>query len=95
MMPCKPSENFRKVKTGDIIDEEKSVRWNREEVERLKEAYGEEVKRLNREKNALVTSATDRAIRLIAEETGLCEKKARLIFEAAPSNACEMFSCFE
>lgn len=32
--PTQPT--LKKYKTGDIIDEEKSVRWNKEEVERLK-----------------------------------------------------------
>lgn len=41
---------LKKYKTGDIIDEEKSVRWNKEEVERLKKAYIDECNRLSKEK---------------------------------------------
>lgn len=81
MMSCKPDESFRKVKIGDVIDEEKSVRWNREEVERLKTAYDEEVKRLNRAKNGAVQDATQRAVMLIAEELDVSEDKARILWD--------------
>ena len=79
-MSCKPGENFRKVKTGDVIDEERSVRWNREEVERLKEAYAEEVKRLNREKNKNVNKVTDRIISLIAKDASISKEKACVLW---------------
>lgn len=46
---------LKKYKTGDIIDEEKSVRWNKEEVERLKKAYIDECNRLSKEKNELLS----------------------------------------
>ena len=49
-MSCKPT--LVKPRANDVIDEEKSVRWNREEVERRILAYEDEVKRLNSEKNA-------------------------------------------
>lgn len=48
---CKPS--YKKYKEGTIFDEEKSVRWNREEVDRKNNLRQEEVKRLNREKNQM------------------------------------------
>ena len=48
-MSCKPSTT--KPKTGDIIDEDKSVKWNREEVVRLQNEYEKEVKELNTAKN--------------------------------------------
>lgn len=46
---------LKKYKTGDIIDEEKSVRWNKEEVERLKKVYIDECNRLSKEKNELLS----------------------------------------
>ena len=49
-MSCKPS--MSKPRPNDVIDEDKSVRWNREEVERRMLAYEEEVKRLNKQKNS-------------------------------------------
>lgn len=48
-MPCKP--DWRKPKEGTIFDEDKSVKWNREEVLRKQEEYDNEVKRLNTEKH--------------------------------------------
>lgn len=80
-MSCRPGDNFRKVKVGDVIDEEKSVRWNREEVERLRLAYDEEVKRLNREKNAAIVAIEDRAVKLIAYEADISEEKAKLLWD--------------
>lgn len=80
-LSCKPDDSFQKVKTGDVIDEDKSVRWNREEVERLKEVYAEEVKRLNREKNGAIADATTRAVRLISQEAEVSEEKARILWD--------------
>ena len=34
----------KKVKEGTVIDEDKSVKWNREEVKRLNDAYVEEAR---------------------------------------------------
>lgn len=49
---CKPDpDKFPKYKEGDIIDEDMSVKWNREEVARRIIARNEEVTRLNTEKN--------------------------------------------
>ena len=80
-LSCKPDDSFQKVKTGDVIDEDKSVRWNREEVERLKEAYDEEVKRLKCKKNGAITDATMRAVRLISQEVEVSEEKARILWD--------------
>ena len=81
MMSCRPGDGFQNVKVGTVIDEEKSVRWNREEVDRLRLAYDEEVKRLNREKNAAIVAVTDRAVKLIAYEADISEEKARLVWD--------------
>ena len=48
-MSCKPS--FNKMKSGTVIDEEMSVRWNREQVELNNKRYLEEVAKLNTAKN--------------------------------------------
>ena len=48
-MPCKP--DWKRPKEGDIFDEDKSVKWNREEVLRRQDAYAKEVLKLNKEKN--------------------------------------------
>ena len=41
----------KKVKEGTVIDEDKSVKWNREEVKRLNDAYVEETRSLRRKRN--------------------------------------------
>ena len=48
-MPCKP--NWKRPKEGTIFDEDKSVKWNKEEVIRLREKYDTEVRELNTKKN--------------------------------------------
>lgn len=48
-MSCKP--NFTLLRKDSVIDENKSVKWNKEQVEKNRLEYAEEVKRLNREKN--------------------------------------------
>ena len=41
-----PSGSFKKFSSNHIIDEDQTVRWNREEVARLNAEYDEEEKRL-------------------------------------------------
>lgn len=79
---CKPDEQcFPKVKTGTVIDEDKSVRWNREEVERLKTAREEEIKRLNRKKNKAINDATNQVVKLIAKELNTSTDKAQILWD--------------
>ena len=49
-MSCKPST--KRLNENHVIDEEKSVRWNREQVKKHNDALEKEVKELNRKKNA-------------------------------------------
>lgn len=48
--PTRP--NSKRPKDGEIIDEEKSVRWNREEVVRRQKAWDAECSRLKKAQNA-------------------------------------------
>lgn len=48
-MSCKP--DFKKLNTNHIEDENMSVKWNREYVEKQNIKYEEAVKELNRKKN--------------------------------------------
>ena len=48
-MSCIP-KNIKKVKPDHVFDENKSVKWNREQVEINNAAYRAEVARLNTEK---------------------------------------------
>ena len=67
---CRPDPNkFPRYRDNNaVIDEDKSVKWNREEVERRNKAYGDEVARLNRIRNAEVKKVTDLIIALIIED---------------------------
>ena len=49
-MSCKPSA--KRYPENYVLDEDKTVRWNREQVKKHNDAVEEEVKRLNSEKNA-------------------------------------------
>jgi hypothetical protein len=48
-LSCKP-EGISMVRDGYIFDEDKSVKWNREQVTKNNQKYQDEVKRLNQEK---------------------------------------------
>lgn len=75
---CQP-EN-KKYQTGYVFDEDKSVRWNREEVERRNKLHDEEVKRLNIEKNRLFIKWIDAVYDYIIQETGVNKEKAKDIY---------------
>lgn len=76
---CKPTG--RKYKIDEVFDDEKSVRWNREEVERRNKLYEEEVKRLNTEKNKMFCEWVYSVKYYIMQETKVKQKKADKIYE--------------
>lgn len=81
-MLCKPS--MLKPKTGDVIDEDKSVKWNREEVIRLQNAYEEEVKKLNTAKNKRRDDLYKELYKVIRYEVkGITINDAQQIFQYA------------
>ena len=63
--PSKP--NSKRPKDGEIIDEEKSVRWNREEVVRRQKAWDAECSRLKKAQNAEIEHISE-AIELQIQE---------------------------
>ncbi|MGN0415993.1 MAG: hypothetical protein ACI4FX_10965 [Agathobacter sp.] len=67
-MSCKP--NWKRPHTEDILDEEQSVRWNREEIAKQQKAYDEEVKALNTKKNKARDSLYEELYRVIRQEVG-------------------------
>lgn len=75
---CKPKE--RKYKIGEVFDDDKSVRWNREEVERRNKLHDEEVKRLNKQKNKMFFEWVDAVKLYIMEETKVKKDKADEIY---------------
>lgn len=81
---CKPDpDEFPKYKTGDVIDEDKSVKWNREEIERRITARNDEVKRLNTMKNTLSNLYETVLIRELAKDYKISEKETKIIWSKA------------
>ena len=81
-MNCKPT--FKRLKDNEVLDEDKSVRWNKEQVQKNHEDYDREVARLNTLKN----KERDNVIFQIYKEiqsnvTGLSEKGAKAIYQYA------------
>lgn len=81
---CTP-EGFSRVKASHIQDEEQSVKWNREWVEKNNARYLEEVKRLQAEKNAAWDRWEVKVAEKIQAEVGgkLSLKRAVAIRECA------------
>lgn len=75
---CKPF--CKKYKEGTIFDEEKSVRWNREEVDRRNNLHQEEVKKLNREKNQMYEKLINLIYQYIIQETKVSKERATKIY---------------
>lgn len=81
---CKPDrKEYPYPKTGDILDEDKSVKWNREEVARLRQAYLNRVDELNRCKNAISNAFDDRIVVLLAKDYGFSKEESRKIWNFA------------
>lgn len=83
-MSCKP-KGMRRYRVDEVIDEEKSVRWNREEVERRNEAYAAEVKALNTAYNKAHNAVIEKALKYIIANVGYgCTRaKAQAIWNMA------------
>ena len=83
-MSCVPT-NIHKVKADHVFDEDKSVKWNREQVEDNNSRYLEEVKRLNTEKNHRRDELHERIYKVIQDEVGygLSRRKAMLLWNRA------------
>lgn len=83
-MSCVPA-NIHKVRADHVFDEDKSVKWNREQVEDNNRRYLEEVKRLNTEKNRRRDELHERIYKAIQDEVGygLSRRKATLLWNRA------------
>lgn len=82
-MSCKPASS--KPRIGDVIDEDKSIRWNREQIEKKIIEYEKEVKDLNTKKNELRDKLHMEAIDKIAYYLDIAPNKARHIWNYAYS----------
>ena len=74
----------------DVIDEEQSVKWNREEVTRLRKAFENRVDELNKYKNLIFNEFENGIIKILAKDNhiSVAENKKiwRYVFEERHSN---------
>lgn len=76
---CKPS--CKKYKEGTVFDEEKSVRWNKEEVKKRNDFYQEQLNNLNRIKNEMYKDLSNLIKQYIIQETKVSDKQATKIYD--------------
>lgn len=82
-MDCKP--NFSRLHNGFITDEDETVKWNREQVEKNHIAYDKEVVRLNTSKNKARDKVMQDVYRKIQQEIELVPdiKHAKAFYQVA------------
>lgn len=81
---CKPDrDKFPYPKVGSIIDEEKSVKWNREEVDRQRAAFRTRVEDLNKYKNLISIHFREQISKLLAKENTITIAESKKIFDFA------------
>lgn len=86
---CKPDrEIYPYPKNNDVIDEDKSVKWNREEVKRLRESFEKRVVELNKYKNKLISEYKYRFITLLSKNNNISYNESFKIWEYAYSESC-------
>lgn len=71
---------LKRYNNGDVIDEDKSVKWNREQVEILNKKYNDKVKELNTKGNLMYTNLVNGIKEYIIEETKVSKKQADKIY---------------
>ena len=69
-----------------VFDEEKSVRWNREEVARQNQLIKDEVATVLAERSAALDRLDEAVVKYIMGDTSLNEKLARKVLEAAKND---------
>lgn len=78
LMPLAP--DFHKVNPDHIFDEDKSVRWNREEAVRVNNEYDAKCNILRAERDAAISLVTDRIKKYISINVGCSLQRASLIW---------------
>lgn len=86
-MPCSPKE--KPLKKDYITDEDKSVRWNRKQVEQSQQAYKEETLRLRQKRNEAFAAARHELLLYIQNSLNkeFPEEKCELILSRAYEEA--------
>lgn len=86
-LPTKPSfEDFPIYVMTDVIDEDKTVKWNREEIKKRMEARNAETIRLREFKKAAIQDAHQKALNFISESTGMTHKQSMILWNFIISN---------
>ncbi len=75
----KITPTLKKYKFNDVIDEEKSVKWNREEIKRLNRAYVDECNKLNDEKNKKLSNNNRKLYNFIKKNYTFENKENKLL----------------
>lgn len=83
---CKPDrEKYPYPKMTDVIDEEQSVKWNREEVTRLRKAFENRVDELNKYKNLISNEFENGIIKILAKGNHISVNESKKIWSYAYS----------
>ena len=81
---CRPNrEIYPYPKINEVIDEDKSVKWNREEVSRLRERFEKRVEELNKYKNKIIVEYEDRLITLLGKDNNISHDESSKIWSYA------------
>ena len=81
---CKPDRNeFPYPDLGMIIDEEKSVKWNREELYRQRAAFETRVEDLNKYKNLINVHFKEQLNRVLAKDSHITIAEIKKLFDFA------------
>lgn len=75
-----------------VIDENQTVKWNREEVARRNEAYKKEKARIQYEYNCAIGDAENLVREYITQETGLPKYKSAVIWNKIYDNHHSFFT---
>lgn len=81
---CKPDrDEFPYPKIDTIIDEEKSVKWNREEVYRQRAAFEARVEDLNKYKNLINVHFKEQLNKVLAKDSHITIAESKKLFNFA------------
>lgn len=98
---CKPDrEEYPYPRATDIIDEYESVKWNREEVQRLRRAFENRAEELTRYENLISSAFEGRIIEILASDNSISVEESQKIWNYAYSEGHSygirnVISCYE
>lgn len=82
--PCRPDrKEYPFPKVTDVLDENKSVKWNREEIERSRKTYESKVVELNKHKNLVINALEDAVVKVLAKDNHVSLDESRKIWNYA------------